>query len=53
MAWIYQMMRFVCLWLGDLDGHTRVTRIPYKRERVNKLSDVWMKGYIGGLPDNF
>ena len=37
----------------DLDGHTRVTRIPYKRERVNKLSDVWMKGYIGGLPDNF
>lgn len=37
----------------DLDGHTRATRIKHKAERTKKLSEVWMNGYIGGLPDNF
>ncbi len=37
----------------DIDGHTRITRVPHKEERTNKLSDIWMKGLIGGLPDNF
>lgn len=37
----------------DIDGHTRISRIEYKKERELKLSEVWMKGYIGGLPDNF
>lgn len=37
----------------DIDGHTRVTRIKHKAERTQKLSEVWMNGYIGGLPDNF
>ena len=37
----------------DIDGHTRLTRIKYKAERTQKLSEVWMNGYIGGLPDNF
>lgn len=37
----------------DIDGHTRLTRIKHKAERTQKLSEVWMNGYIGGLPDNF
>ncbi len=37
----------------DIDGHTRISRIEYKPERTQKLSEVWMNGYIGGLPDNF
>lgn len=37
----------------DIDGHTRLTRIKHKVERTQKLSEVWMNGYIGGLPDNF
>ncbi len=37
----------------DIDGHTRLTRIKHKAERIQKLSEVWMNGYIGGLPDNF
>lgn len=37
----------------DIDGHTRATRIKHKAERTKKLSEVWMNGYIGGLPDNF
>ena len=37
----------------DIDGHTRATRIKHKAERTQKLSEVWMNGYIGGLPDNF
>lgn len=37
----------------DIDGHTRVERVPHREERTSKLSDIWMKGYIGGLPDNF
>ncbi len=37
----------------DIDGHTRLTRIKHRAERTQKLSEVWMNGYIGGLPDNF
>lgn len=27
--------------------------IAYKEERKMKLSEIWMNGFIGGLPDNF
>ena len=37
----------------DIDGHTRLTIIKHRAERTQKLSEVWMNGYIGGLPDNF
>jgi predicted ATPase len=35
------------------EGHTKAKRIEYKPERTMKLSEVWTKGFIGGLPDNF
>lgn len=37
----------------DIDGHTRIERIPYRDNRAISLSDLWMSGLIGGLPDNF
>lgn len=37
----------------DIDGHTRIERIPYREDRPMKLSQLWMSGLIGGLPDNF
>ncbi len=37
----------------DIDGHTRIERIPYREDRTMKLSQLWMSGLIGGLPDNF
>lgn len=37
----------------DIDGHTRIERIPYRENRTTLLSDLWMSGLIGGLPDNF
>ncbi len=37
----------------NIDGHTRLERIPYREERKMKLSQLWMSGLIGGLPDNF
>lgn len=37
----------------DIDGHTRIERIPYKENRKMLLSELWMSGLIGGLPDNF
>lgn len=37
----------------DIDGHTRIERIPHKKNRNMRLSDLWMSGLIGGLPDNF
>lgn len=37
----------------DIDGHTKIERIPYKKDRNLRLSDLWMSGLIGGLPDNF
>lgn len=45
----------VCLFVArrDIDGHTRIERIPYRDNRTISLSDLWMSGLIGGLPDNF
>lgn len=37
----------------DIDGHTQIDRISNKEGRTLKLSEIWMKGFIGGLPDNF
>lgn len=37
----------------NIDGHTRLERIPYREDRKMKLSQLWMSGLIGGLPDNF
>lgn len=36
-----------------IDGDTRVNRILPSSELSIPLSEAWMKGYIGGLPDNF
>ncbi len=37
----------------DIDGHTRLENIPYRQDRDMRLSQLWMSGLIGGLPDNF
>lgn len=35
------------------EGYTRAERINYNSKRNMALSEVWVKGYIGGLPSNF
>lgn len=35
------------------DGHTQIKRIPFVDNLNMHLSEVWMKGMIGGLPDSF
>ena len=35
------------------EGHTRTERIKHNDKRAMKLSEVWTKGFIGGLPENF
>lgn len=37
----------------NIDGHTRLERIEYRENRNMLLSELWMSGLIGGLPDNF
>lgn len=39
----------------NIDGHTIVTRITEKPKTSTpmKLSEMWTKGFLGGLPDNF
>ena len=37
----------------NMDGYTQLKRIEDKKGRTIKLSEVWMKGMIGGLPENF
>ena len=37
----------------DIEGHTRLERIFYREDRKMPLSELWMSGLIGGLPDNF
>ena len=37
----------------NIDGHTRLERINYRKDRNMLLSELWMSGLIGGLPDNF
>lgn len=35
------------------DGHTQFKRVDAVANMSMRLSEVWMKGMIGGLPDNF
>ena len=42
---------FVCR--RDIDGHTKIERIKYREDRKMSLSELWMSGLIGALPDNF
>ncbi len=37
----------------NIDGHTKINRIEHKADRTMKLSEIWLNGFIGGLPDNF
>lgn len=37
----------------NIDGHTIVNRITKPSQNNIPLSEAWMKGYIGGLPNNF
>ena len=37
----------------NMDGYTQLKRIEDKKGRTIKLSEVWMKGMIGALPENF
>lgn len=37
----------------NIDGHTRLERIEYRENRSMLLSELWMSGLIGGLPNNF
>ncbi|MCU0321254.1 MAG: ATP-binding protein [Chitinophagaceae bacterium] len=37
----------------NLDGHTIATRVKPTSKTDLKLSEAWMRGYIGGLPENF
>lgn len=37
----------------DIDGHTRIERVIYREDRNMPLSELWMSGLIGGLPDSF
>lgn len=42
---------FVCR--RDIDGHTKIERVKYREDRKMSLSELWMSGLIGALPDNF
>jgi predicted ATPase len=37
----------------NIDGHTKASRVEYKKESKIRLSETWTRGIIGGLPDNF
>lgn len=37
----------------NIDGHTVVSKVLCNKELSVPLSEAWMKGYIGGLPNNF
>lgn len=36
-----------------IDGYTKTNRVTLKGEMTMPLSEAWLKGFIGGLPDNF
>ncbi len=36
-----------------IDGYTKTNRVTLKGEMTMSLSEAWLKGFIGGLPDNF
>ena len=40
---------FVCR--RDIDGHTRIERVKYREDRKMSLSELWMSGLIGALPE--
>lgn len=42
---------FVCR--RDIDGHTKIERVKYREDRKMSLSELWMSGLIGAMPDNF
>ena len=42
---------FVCR--RNIDGHTKIERVKYREDRKMSLSELWMSGLIGALPDNF
>ncbi len=35
------------------DGYTIVNQIEENKNKSIPLSEAWLKGYIGGLPNNF
>lgn len=38
----------------SIDGYTKVNRVEYKTQDISLLlSEAWLKGYLGGLPENF
>ena len=37
----------------SIDGYTKLNRVALKSEMSMPLSEAWVKGFIGGLPDNF
>ncbi len=37
----------------SIDGYTKSNRVTLKGEMSMPLSEAWVKGLIGGLPDNF
>lgn len=37
----------------NIDGHTKVNSVDTKGKLNMTLSEAWLKGFIGGLPDNF
>ena len=37
----------------NTDGYTIVNKIEADEKRTIPLSEAWLKGYIGGLPNNF
>lgn len=37
----------------NIDGYTKANRVEYKTTTNLALSEAWLKGYIGGLPENF
>ena len=36
-----------------IDGYTMTNRVLLKENMMTSLSEAWLKGIIGGLPDNF
>lgn len=45
----------VCLHVvrRTIDGYTTINKVSLKGQLDMPLSEAWLKGYIGGLPDNF
>jgi predicted ATP-dependent endonuclease of OLD family len=38
----------------NIDGHTKVNRVKYNNDQTDMpLSEAWVNGYLGGLPENF